>query len=333
MNLDKLNRIDLNLLVILQVLFEEQSVTRAANRLHVSQSAISKNLNRLREVLEDPLFIRQSHGLKPTYHAMYLSQKLPGVLQQLSALITPPNFDPQNSHRHFSIAMVESAYETLLPHFIGDLLSQAPHIHLDTHFWTGEGIFKLAQGEIDFAITGRDIPKQIKETSEGIQLELTDLPPGIEYQMLYQDKQVCLVRHDHPAIKWYQSNQWELEQYLALEHVQVRCEGNPWWALDYFLSDLGVGRKISTTVPDFYGAANVSVHSDLIFTLPSSFAKHAQKLYPLTQLPLPFEFMPMAYVLFWHQRNNQDLGHQWLKNIMVSRIQASREIINLETLR
>lgn len=320
MNLDKLNRLDLNLLIVLQVLFEEGSVTRAATRLHISQSAVSKNLNRLREALDDPLFVRQSHGLKPTNHALMLSQNLPQLLSQISSLITPPSFDPMQSQRQFSIAMVESAYETLLPHFIGEILTQAPNTHLDTHFWTGEGMSQLSQGEIDFAITGKDFIHQDSQ-----QLILTDLPPGIEYQTLYYDKQVCLVKNGHPALKWVSNGTWSLEKYLSLGHVQVRCEGNPWWALDYHLADLGHQRKICTTVPDFYGAANVSLHSELIFTLPSSFATHAQKLYSLTQIPLPFEFLPMAYVLFWHQRNNHDLGHQWLKEIIVSRVKASRD--------
>ena len=98
-----------------------------------------------------------------------------------------------------------------------------------------------------------------------------------------------------------------------MSHVQVRCEGNDWWALDYHLANLGHRRKLSTTVPDFYGAASVCAHSDLIFTLPSSFARHAKKLYPLVELPLPFEFIPLAYVLLWHSRNNEEPGHKWIR--------------------
>jgi len=121
------------------------------------------------------------------------------------------------------------------------------------------------------------------------------------------------VREDHPLMVALTSEQWDLPLYLDMAHVQVRCEGSDWWALDYFLADLGHRRRISTTVPDFYGAASVCAHSDLIFTLPSSFARHACQLYPLKLLPLPFEFMPMAYVLLWHQRNDEDQGHKWIR--------------------
>ena len=113
MNLDNLIRIDLNLLVILQVLLEENSVTRAANRLHVSPSALSKSLTRLRNSLEDPLFTRTAHGLKPTAHALQLKAQLPNLLQSLYQLTLAPSFNPLNSDRHFSISMVESAYALL----------------------------------------------------------------------------------------------------------------------------------------------------------------------------------------------------------------------------
>ena len=109
MNLDNLAKIDLNLLVILQILLEEESVTRAANRLHLSQSALSKSLNRLRDTLGDPLFLRTAHGLKPTAHALQLKSQLPTILQGLYQISQAPSFTPATSHRQFSFAMLESA--------------------------------------------------------------------------------------------------------------------------------------------------------------------------------------------------------------------------------
>lgn len=306
MNIDNLARIDLNLLVILKVLLEEQSVTRAASRLHISQSALSKSLNRLRETLDDPLFQRTAHGLKPTAHALILGQKLPNILQDLYQLTQPPTFNPASSNRQFSFAMVESAYETLIPYFIGPMLTTAPNVKLDSYVWTEKSMQDLQQGQIDFGISGRDL----HPLSD---FQVDRLPEGIAYQTLFTDQQVCLVREDHPLMAALTSEQWNLPLYLDMAHVQVRCEGSDWWALDYFLADLGHRRRISTTVPDFYGAASVCAHSNLIFTLPSSFARHASQLYPLKQLPLPFEFMPMAYVLLWHQRNDEDQGHKWIR--------------------
>ncbi|WP_028773576.1 LysR substrate-binding domain-containing protein [Shewanella waksmanii] len=313
MSLDNLARIDLNLLVILQVLLEEHSVTRAANRLHLSQSALSKSLNRLRETLDDPLFIRTAHGLKPTAHAVQLSQQLPDMLQRLHQLTQPPSFIPANSTRQFSFAMVESAYETLMPYFIGPLLNNAPNLRLDTYFWLEQSMPALQQGQIDFGIAGRDLHPQSD-------FRVEQLPEGIAHQTLFTDHQVCLVRQDHPILSTVQQGQWNLAVYLEMSHVQVRCEGNEWWALDYHLATQGHRRRLSTTVPDFYGAASICAHSDLIFTLPSSFARHASKLYPLVELPLPIKFLPLAYVLLWHERNNDEPGHKWIRQTICQKV-------------
>lgn len=316
MNLDNLARIDLNLLVTLQILLEEESVTRAANRLHLSQSALSKSLNRLRDTLDDPLFLRSAHGLKPTAHALQLKAQLPSILQSLYNLSLPPSFTPQSSHRQFSFAMVESAYETLLPYYIGPLLQQAPNLNIDTYGWTEKSMQGLLQGQLDFGITGREV-------QQSIQSKQYNLPEGIEHITLFTDQQVCLVRKEHPILS--NINSWNLQSYLACNHVQVRCEGNDWWALDYHLAERGKHRRISSTLPDFYGAASVCAHSDLIFTLPSSFVEHAQKLYSLVELPLPIDFPPFAYVLLWHKRNRDEPGHKWIRETICTSITREKQ--------
>ncbi|WP_261923068.1 LysR family transcriptional regulator [Shewanella sp. NFH-SH190041] len=314
MKLDNLLRIDLNLLVILQVLLEEQNVTRAARRLHLTQSALSKSLNRLRDALGDPLFVRTARGLKPTAHALQLAVRLPDMLESLYQLTQPPGFVPASSEREFSFAMVESAYETLIPHFIGPLLTAAPNIRLNSYLWNEHSMQDLLQGQLDFAIAGRDLHPQSE-------FKVTNLPEGIAHKTLYQDRQVCLVRQGHPALQARDAGFWHLDYYLSLSHVQVRCEGNDWWALDYHLAQSGQRRHLSATVPDFYGAASICAHSDLIFTLPASFARHASKLYPLATLPLPLDFSPLVYVLLWHSRNNDEPGHQWVKHTILAKVE------------
>lgn len=313
MNIDKLTRIDLNLLVILQVLLEEQSVTRAAARLNLSQSALSKSLTRLRNSLQDPLFTRTAHGLKPTSHALQLQLQLPSLLQGLYQLTRPPSFDPTSSDRHFSISMLESAYATLLPYFIGPLLQQASHIHLDILGWAEGSLQALQQGKVDFGITGIDF-------YGNQQLNIQTLPDGIAHSTLFHDQQTCLVHENHPVLATIENDTWDINSYLQYNHLQVSCEGNKWWALDYFLEKQGKKRNIISTLPDFYGGASVCAHSDLIFTLPSSFVPHAQKLYPLKQIPLPFEFSEMAYVLLWHQSNNDEPGHRWIREVICNSV-------------
>ena len=310
MNLGNLAKIDLNLLVTLQILLEEESATRAASRLHLSPSSLSKSLGRLREALGDPLFLRTAHGLKPTAHALQLKAQLPDILQGLYQATLPPSFDATTSQRHFSIAMFESTYETLLPAYIGPLLNQAPNIILDTYHWSEKSMQDLQQGQIDFGITARDL----HPTSDN---RLNNLPDGIVQSTLFTDQSVCLVRKGHPILN---AVKWDIDAYLNMKHVQVRCEGNDWWALDYHLAESNKHRSISSTLPDFYGAASVCAHTDLIFTLPSKFVAHAQKLYPLETLPLPLKFSPIAYVLLWHQRNTDEPGHKWVRETICASV-------------
>ena len=328
MNLDNLAKIDLNLLVILQILLEEESVTRAANRLHLSQSALSKSLNRLRDTLGDPLFLRTAHGLKPTAHALQLKIQLPTLLQGLYQISLPPSFTPATSHRQFSFAMLESAYETSLPYYIGPILSQAPQLNLEIYGWNEKSLLDLQQGQIDFGITAREL----HPTAD---FRLNNLPDGIAHQRLFTDNQVCLVRREHPVFATLNVDKsadenvepWDLETYLAMSHVQVRCEGNDWWLLDYQLAESGLHRHICATLPDFYGAASVCANSDLVLTLPSSFVPQAQKLYGLVQLPLPIDFSSLVYVLLWHERNNDEPGHKWVRETICECIEKARVML------
>nr|WP_256261034.1 LysR family transcriptional regulator [Shewanella sp. NIFS-20-20] len=297
-------------MVILQVLLEEQNVTRAARRLNLSQSALSKQLAKLREMLDDPLFQRTAYGLKPTAHAQQIAERLPNLLQGLSDLTQPPAFVPASSDRQFSFAMVESAYETLLTRFIGKALQQAPNVRFSSYVWTEHSLQALLMGQMDFGITGRDLTPQTGELFE-------NLPRELVCQTLFTHQQVCLVRQGHPALLAMANDCWDLDFYLSQSHVQVRCEGNDWWALDYHLARSGQHRKLSVIVPDFYGASNICAYSDLIFTVPASFAKHAVDIYPLIELPLPLAFNPMAYVLLWHQRHRDDPGHQWVRQSLL----------------
>lgn len=318
MNLGSLAKIDINLLVTLQILLEEENATRAAKRLNLTPSALSKSLNRLRETLGDALFLRTAHGLKPTAHALQLKQQLPDILQGIYKLTLPPSFTAATSQRQFSFSMVESAYETLLPAYIGSLLNEAPNIKLAIYGWNEKSMQELQLGQLDFALTARDL-------HPASDYRLNNLPAGINQTTLFTDKQICLVREGHPILELVEQGKWDLQAYLAMKHVQVRCEGNnEWWALDYHLAASNQHRHITSTLPDFYGATSVCAHSDLIFTLPSSFVAHAQKLSPLVEIPLPMEFSPFAYVLLWHQRNNDEPGHRWIRETICESISRQR---------
>ena len=179
--------------------------------------------------------------------------------------------------------------------------------------WSDTTFSQIQRGEIDLGITGKDI--DINDA------KLTMLPPAdICEQEIYRDNQMCLLRKDHPAL----FGQWTLEKYLEQRHVQVRCDGNDRWLLDYRLADYGKERDIAITVPDFNSAASLCSYTDFVFTAPSHFVKLASKQLDLTVLPLPMEFPPMAYTLFWHRDRENDPALSWLRQIIKDKTTALR---------
>ncbi|MGF1763471.1 LysR family transcriptional regulator [Aliivibrio kagoshimensis] len=305
---EKLARVDLNLLVCLQVLLEECNVTYAAKRLNLSQSSVSKNLAKLRQQFNDPLFTRTAYGLNPTARAKELQLRLQPLLHELESFTRPVTFDPSLSTRRFKMSLVESTYTLILPAFLSDILTQSPHSMLDTHAWDNSTFSKLQSGEFDLGITGKDIhPNDAQLTMQQ--------PKDIFSQEIYRDHQVCLVRKDHPIL----NQPWNLNAYLSLRHIQVRCVGNDRWLLDYKLADMNLERDIAVIVPDFNSAASLANHSDLIFTAPSHFMKVMAKQLDMVVLELPTDLPSMAYTLFWHEHNQEDPANLWLRNIIITR--------------
>ncbi|WP_394135735.1 LysR family transcriptional regulator [Aliivibrio fischeri] len=304
---EKLAKIDLNLLLTLHLLLEEKSVTRAAQRLCLSQSAVSKNLAKLREQFNDPLFSRTAYGLQPTAKARNLQEQLHTLLSHLESITEASNFDPKSSHYRFRLGLVESTYPLLLPHFMSYILNKAPNVMLDTHAWDTNTLKKLQSGEMDIGITGKDLdPKYANITMH--------TPEDICCKEIYRDSQMCLVRRNHPVLK----QKWTLDTYLQQRHVQVRCDGKDQWLLDYKLADRGLERSIGIIVPDFNSAASLCTHTDLVFTAPSHFIKLIAQQLNLVVLPLPTELPQMAYTLFWHQQKESDAANCWLRNTIIN---------------
>ncbi len=312
MRLEQLARLDLNLLTCLQVLLEEQSVSRSAIRLHLTQSAISKSLARLREMFDDPLFVRSRHGLVPTPRAEILQQHLGPLLMQLGQQIEPPVFNPQRSERHFNIACIDNAHALFLPYYFASLLEAAPGLSFDFPFWDAQSAEQLELGQLDLAIGRREQMAQSKR-------KLTDLPKGTEHLPLTDDHQVVILRQGHPAL----ARPWSLSAYLEVGHVQAINEGKELWMLDLELEQQRRTRRKVARVPSFHAALSICCNSDLAFTANSLFGYLALQHYPVQLLPLPLKLPPVSYLLLWHQRFNEDPGHRWLRNFIYRQISAN----------
>lgn len=309
-NINQLTKCDLNLLICLYVLLEEKNVSKAAQRLHLTQSAVSKNLARLREWFDDPLFFRLSKGLSPTQKAKALRPIVSQILELSTELSTPTTFDPSSTPRHFKLALIESIYPLLVPKFLGEVFSFGSHLTIDTLPWDNNCFEKLSSGEVDFGITG-------KELNDDDIARIAKIPQDVEAFELYRESQCCLVRKGHPALE----KEWNIEAYLEAQHMQVRCgvDDRNRWLLDFKLAEKGVSRVISTTVDDFNNAASLATCTDLVLTAPKQFAEHISEQLSLTKLPLPVELPEMAYTLFWSRNHESDASHKWLRELIISR--------------
>jgi len=308
-----MNKLDLNLLKVLQVLLDEQNVTTSAQRLHVSQSAVSKHLAKLREMFNDPLFVRTAQGLKPTPRALELAPQLHQVIGQLEQITRPAGFVPGLSQRQFNIHFLDTAYPVTFPFFMPSVLSQAPHVRLKTDTWNENSLEDLLKCELDMGIACREWDKRSP-------IHIKDIPSELNYVELIREHSVCLVRHHHPAL----SDNWNLATFMQYRHIQVTFGGMAQWLLDDVLSLQGLRRNIAIDMPDFHGAMNLCEQSDLILCAPARFATQVAAQLKLQVLPLPVAIDPGAYVLLWNKHFDHDQGHKWLRTQIIDNVSSAK---------
>ncbi|MCC6750329.1 MAG: LysR family transcriptional regulator [Deltaproteobacteria bacterium] len=289
-----LRSVDLNLLLVLEALFAERSVTRAAASLGLSQPAASHALRRLRELFGDPLFVRGPQGLRPTARAEAMGAPLALALQVLRRTLSePPPFDPAASHRRFTLAATDLAQVTLLPPLLGALARGAPGISVLVRPVPAEETERLlAEGELDLALA---LPGPDR--------------PGLYRQALFEERFVCVLRKGHPAAR----RRLTLDRFCALPHLLVAPRGAPGGLVDSSLAELGRTRRVTLTVSQFLVAPHVVAHSDLAWTAPTRIAKAYARLLPLVLRPVPLPLGGFTLAQLWHERQHRDPAHLWFR--------------------
>jgi DNA-binding transcriptional LysR family regulator len=301
-----LSNIDLNLLVVLEAVLQEQSATRAAARLHVTQSAISSALRRLRGVFDDPLMLRTRHGFVPTPRAQALAPELERVLSGARALLAPAVADPA---RVFTIAATDAISIVLMPRLLPALQRSMPRARLRLvtleRVVAGHG---LAHGEVDLLI---GIPPT--------------LPAGCSGEVIYEDSIACLVRADHPRLvkRGKQAKRLSVELLSELPHVEVALFGEPDDRVDKALARVGRTREISITVPHFSSVPFAVAHSDCIAILGRRVARVFAKSLPLRVLPPPIPLAGLTVQQVWHKRSERDPALLRLRELL--RASVARE--------
>ncbi|MDE8602085.1 LysR family transcriptional regulator [Marinomonas sp. RSW2] len=293
----RLSDIDLNLLYVFQVLIEELNVTKAATRLSVSQPAVSRSLSRLRDVFDDPLFIRTSHGLSATAKTQNLASLLADTLKGLESLIQPSEFTPQTSKRRFILSTTDFGTLTVLPKILDQFRQEAPGAILDVKSWNEDMVTELDQTSIDVAVA-----------------VLSKEPPAaIRAMRLKSDSMVCLARKNHPDIQ----DALTLDSYLKANHVQVVLGRREYFAVDRELDKMGYKRQVSVHLPNFVPAARVVMNSDLLLTVPRLFAEDmVETASEIVLHELPFITREFDYSMIWHERFQHDAAHVWFRGLL-----------------
>jgi DNA-binding transcriptional LysR family regulator len=300
-------KVDLNLLVYLDVLLREGSVTKAANQLSITQPAMSNGLKRLRDLFKDPLLVRTSEGMTPTKRALELQPIVRNVLSQLESSIQPEvEFDPATSERTFRIMTSDYAESTLMLGLINKLSTLAPNITLDLITPSDVTFHDVEQGKVDMAINRFD-----------------ELPLSFHQKVIWYDTFSCVMKSDHPK-----AQQFDLNAYLASQHIWVSKTGfgigvgiDPnevqklGW-VDAELTKIGKQRDIRVFTRHYHAALQIAKTQNLIATLPSKAAKIFQDDPSVTIVKPPFDIPPIALKMAWSALLHHDAGHIWLRRLI-----------------
>lgn len=296
MNVAQLRALDLNLLLILHVLLSERSVTRAAAKLSITQSAVSHALAKLRDRLDDPLFIRTAAGLVPTVRAEQLAPQLEESLAGIErALRFEAGFDPRTAARTFTLAAADFAELVLLPPLLHRLGTIAPQLDLRVRP-PNDALEGLESGAVDLLI-GLSGPAA----------------SGLKRQKLFEDRFVSILRQGHPEA----GAKLTLDQFCQLPHALIAPRGQSRGIVDDELARIGRSRRIGLIVPHFLIAPLMIAESELILTLPERVATRFAELLPLQIFPPPLELPPITISQAWHERSQHDPAHVWLRQQIV----------------
>ena len=282
-----LRDIDLNLLVMLDVLLQERSVSRASQRLHLTPSAVSHALRRLRKLFDDELLVRDGRRMIPTVRAQELTESLPRALRHLAGtLVSPEPFNFATSRRTFRMA----APDFVAPLVFSEVGKMAPEVRVEWVPTSPTAVRELTQGHYDALIA----PSALKD--EG----LRGTPVGECAWRVFG-------RSGHPAFK-----SWSLKAWAAYPHLQIGTSiilgQGP---IDQRVSELGVVRRVGAVVPYFSMAASVVAETDLLLTVPSMSMESTRERYALDYRKVPFELPRMTISVFRSATNGDEPGVRW----------------------
>ena len=292
--------VDLNLLVCLRVLLTERHVTRSAEKLGITQPAMSASLARLRALFHDQLLVRGPKGLMLTPRAKQVLEQLNQVMAGIEQLVVvPAGFVAETSQRTFNLVCSDFIELILLPSLMAALASEAPNLQI---------VFRAPWAPTVSAAADR---KASGEVDLGVGY-MPDAPKELIKRTVFHDSLVCVARRGHPLVG---DGNLSLDRYIELRHVQVLPGGGPMYAgpIDTALAAMGLVRKVALWEPTFLVSAHVVARTDLISTVPRRLAAHVAQALPIAIYDLPLPLPELEFAMFWHARSQDDPGHKWLR--------------------
>ena len=294
-----LGAFDLNLLIVFDAVMRERSVTRAGQRVGLSQPAMSHALNRLRYMLKDDLFVRAPEGMVPTPRAEQLATPLRHSLNEMQLALEPDSFISAEADRHFVVAVNNYAAVVLAPPLIATVCAMAPAVQLDLRPSSMVDVIeRLDRGELDLAVGSFD--------GAGERFTL---------QPLLEDSFVAVMRRGHPAI--HGGQRLSPRTFAALPHLEISSSGDDAAILDRWFAERGLARNIVHRAP-YLAAATILAQSDMVATLRR---RTAQQLVRNNQLELrepPYEALVVREMMLWHRRFDKQPAHRWLRETLLS---------------
>lgn len=287
---------ELTLLYIFDAIMTEGSITRAAERLSMTQPAVSNAVSRMRHAWKDPVFVKKGRKIEPTSFALSLWDQVRSPMHELSQAVTTSNFDPATSRRKFRIALSDLILDMLWPPLVSRLENEAPGIDLHAVPYTVEGAhLQLREAGVDLAI--------------GM---LQEHDHSLRSTWLLDSGYVLAMREDHPLA----GRPVTLEEFLDARHLLISLSGDTHGPIDSVLDRMGLSRRVAVTVNQYPTIPELLRSSDMITALPDGMVQDAQFREGLWLTRLPLDVDPINLYLIWHARHDRDPGLIWMRSLV-----------------
>ena len=292
-----ISRVDLNLLVVLDTIYTEGGITKAAEKLHLTQPAISHALARLRDLFNDPLFERQGHRMVPTALTKRLIDPLRGSLQSIGSLLNDTqSFEPASASKRFVIGLRDFMESTVMPPLMRALAAEAPGIEVSSVRANRRSLeSELAAGTLDMAID--------------VLLPLSD---AVKVKRISVDGMAVVARKGHPAI----DGAIDLDTYLAQRHILVTSRRQGPGFEDIELRRMGVQRQVALRCQFYFAACRTVSQTDLVLTMPESYAHMANRQFGNQVMAFPAPLSSMDAYMYWHASAENDAANRWLRCVL-----------------